>query len=376
MDGLERPSYRNKRTMPHQLAELQQLLSDPTYWQKPSTLIAVGCGIVTMLLVMRMLFNRRRPSLRDGARAATNDNPTGQRVVDAAVNPGDRTGPTSDSGGVFGPLTPALAAQLPESEKERREFGQMLRAAGLYSPTARASVYAYRFLLMVFPLVVAGILAIASPKEQQWKFMVGGAILAATLSIVPRMYVYLRKQSRLAQINAGLADMLDMLSMCVGGGMALPSSLEHVAKNLANHPALAEELLILKKHTEVHSLKFALADFANRIDTPEVRQVATLLARGDSLGVSISGNLLDQADHFRNTRKQMATLQANRTPIFLTFPLLFCFAPAVLILLMSPAFLELGDFFNGSDNPLARNSTLSTQRIADTISELDQGTGR
>lgn len=278
-------------------------------------------------------------------------------------------------GGVFGPLTAPLAAQLPESEKERREFGQMLKAAGLYSPTARASVYAYRFLLMVFPLFVAGILAIAAPKEQQWKFLAGGAFVAMTLSIVPRMYVYLRKQQRQRQISGGLADMLDMLSMCVGGGMALPASLDHVARNLTNHPALAEELQILKKHTEVHSLKFALADFANRIDTPEVRQVASLLARGDSLGVSISGNLLDQADHFRSTRKQMATLQANRTPIFLTFPLLFCFAPSVLILLMSPAFMQLGDFFLGkeSDNPLASNDRLNTQRITRALEELDQG---
>jgi tight adherence protein C len=337
--------------MPEKLAEIQTLLSDPLFWQKPSTLIAVGCGVVAMLLVLRMLF-KKRPA------------------ADSASPAADRNG-----GGVFGSLTPAMAAQLPESEQERREFGQMLKQAGMYSPTARASVYAYRFLLMVFPLVVAGILAIASPQEQQWKFLVGGAIVAATLSIVPRMYVYLRKQGRLREINAGLADMLDMLSMCVGGGMALPSSLDHVAKNLTNHPALAEELLILKKHAEVHSLKFALADFANRIDTPEVRQVSTLLARGDSLGVSISGNLLDQADHFRNTRKQMATLAANRMPIFLTFPLLFCFAPAVLILLMSPAFLQLGDFFMNSDNPLNNNSTLSTERIVNTLGELDQGMG-
>jgi len=339
--------------MPAQFAELQHLLTDPTFWQKPSTLIAVGCGIVCTLLVMRMIFRRR--------------------VAQPAATATEPAASTND-GGVFGPLTPALAAQLPESDKERREFGQMLKQAGMYSPTARASVYAYRFLLMVFPLVVAGILAIASPREQQWKFLVGGAIVAMTLSVVPRMYVYVRRRERLRQINAGLADMLDMLSMCIGGGMALPASLDHVAKNLTNHPALAEELLILKKHTEVHSLKFALADLAARVDTPEVRQVATLLARGDSLGVSISGNLLDQADHFRNTRKQMATLQANRTPIFLTFPLLFCFAPAVLILLMSPAFMQLGDFFLGKDseNPLANNDRINTQRIVNTVRELDQ----
>ena len=62
-------------------------------------------------------------------------------------------------------------------------------------------------------------------------------------------------------------------------------------------------------------------------------------------------------------------------PVFLTFPLLFCFAPAVLIILMSPAFLQLSEFLNpenAADNPLANNETLSTQRIADQIGSLDQ----
>ena len=118
----------------------------------------------------------------------------------------------------------------------------------------------------------------------------------------------------------------------------------------------------------------ALTDWSNRIDTPEVRQVATLLTRGDALGTSLSGSLLDQADHFRIARKQLATLQANRMPVFLTFPLLFCFAPAVLIILMSPAFLQVSEFLNpkNPNNPLAGNDTFSTQRIVRTLNNLDQ----
>ena len=120
---------------------------------------------------------------------------------------------------------------------------------------------------------------------------------------------------------------------------------------------------------EVGSLRMALADWAVRIDTPEVRQVATLLTRGDALGTTLSGSLMDQADHFRTAKKQLATLHANRMPVFLTFPLLFCFAPAVLIVLMTPAFLQLSEFLNpqNADNPLANNETISTQRIADQI---------
>jgi tight adherence protein C len=276
---------------------------------------------------------------------------------------------------VFGPLTEALASQIPESEKERKEFGAMLKQAGMYSRTARASVYAYRFLLMAFPLFCAGLLAISSPQEQTWPIMIGGAIIAAVLSIIPRLYVWYCRRVRLAQINGGLADMLDMLSMCLSGGMSISSSLDHVAKNLGGYPALAEELQILRRQTDVGSLRIALTDFANRIDMPEVRQVASLLSRGDQLGTSMSGSLLEQADHFRTARKQLATLQANRMPVFLSFPLLFCFAPAVLIILMSPSMIQLSDFLNPNnpaDNPLANNQSLGTAALSQSISSLNQ----
>lgn len=335
------------------IAKLQETFSDPTLWSKPATWIAVGCGGLALLLIARLLFRRRKPAM------------TQERTprIDPRAN-----------GGAFGVLTPALAAQIPESEKEKKEFGQMLRQAGMYSPTARASVYAFRFLLMVFPLVVAGILAVAEP-EFTWRYLITGGIAATVLSIIPRLYVWVTKQRRLRMINEGLSDMLDMLSMCIGGGMPLAASLDHVSKNIEpSYPALAEELQIMKKQTEVHSLRMALAEFANRLDTPEVRQVATILSRGDHLGSSISGSLRDQADHFRTTRKQLATLRANRTPVLLTFPLMFCFAPAVLILLMSPAFLQLSDFFNPGSNPLSANDqlTVSTDGIVNTLNDLNQ----
>jgi tight adherence protein C len=323
----------------------------PTWLQQPGAWISFFCGGLVLVVVIRMILKR-------GAAAA----------AQPARDPG--TG-----GGVFGPLTEALAGQIPESEKEHKEFGAMLKQAGMYSRTARASVYAYRFLLMVFPLFCAGLLAVFSPREHTWRIMIGGAIIAAALSIIPRLYVWYCRRVRLAQINGGLADMLDMLSMCLTGGMSISASLDHVSKNLGGYRALAEELQILRRQTDVGSLRIALADFAGRIDTPEVRQVATLLSRGDQLGTSMSGSLLEQADHFRTARKQLATLQANRMPVFLSFPLLFCFAPAVLIILMSPSMIQLSDFLNPrtpAENPLANNQSLGAAALSQSISNLDQ----
>jgi tight adherence protein C len=336
-------------------------LGAPTWAQSPLALFSLVCGLGVLVVVVRMAF-KRKPATIAAAEST--------RTQPARPQRPQREQPT----GVFGPLTDALAKQIPESEKENREFGAMLRQAGLYSPTARASVYAFRFLFMTFPLLVAGILAVSSPPEQTWRIMIGGGIAAMAFSITPRMFVWLRRRSRLREINNGLADMLDMLSMCLGGGMPLSASLDHVARNLTSYPALGEELLIMKRQSEVGSLKMALSDWANRVDTPEVRQVATLLTRGDQLGTQLGGSLLDQADHFRTTRKALATMLANRTPVFLTFPLMFCFAPAVLILLMTPAFMELSEFFHptNGDNPLLNNGTIDTGRIVETLGSLDQ----
>jgi tight adherence protein C len=344
------------------MAELIIIIQDylaragaPDWLLKPSSWLALACGMMVVAVVVRMLLKRSR----DVQPAAPANEPPPREPA---------------SGGIFGTWTEAFAAQIPESEKERREFGAMLKQAGMYSRTARASVYAYRFLLLVFPLVCAGLLAIASPASQTWWIIGVGGAIAAALSIIPRLYVWYRRKIRLTQINSGLADMLDMLSMCLGGGMSISASLDHVAKNLASYPALSEELHIMRRQSDVGSLRIALADWANRIDTPEVRQVATLLTRGDALGTSLSGSLLDQADHFRVAKKQLATLQANRMPVFLTFPLLFCFAPAVLIILMTPAFLQISEFVdpNNPNNPLANNNTISTRRLTDTIGSLDQ----
>src|SRR6476659_4703479 len=160
------------------ITRLQETLSEPDLWSKPATWIAVGCGVLVLMLVVRLIFRRKKPA---EAQAAS-------RRVDPRAN-----------GGAFGALTPALASQIPESEKEKKEFGQMLKQAGMYSPTARASVYAFRFLFMIFPLIVAGILAVAEP-EFTWRHLIAGGICAAVLSIIPRLYVWVVKQRRLRMI--------------------------------------------------------------------------------------------------------------------------------------------------------------------------------
>jgi len=282
--------------------------------------------------------------------------------------------PDTADDGAFGPLTPALAAQLPESEKESQDFRLLLRQAGIYHPAARNTIYALRFLFLVTPLIIAGICVNLADAEWIWPILGVGVLTAAVLSIIPRLYVFFRRKSRIQQIRAGLADTVDMLSMCISGGLNLSESLEHVAGQNRAYPALAEELRILKRQMEVGSLSLALADLNRRIDIPEIRQLSALLSRGTKLGTRLAGTLNEQADQLRKSLRLAATARANKTPVKLVFPIMFCLAPAALIVLTAPALLELRNFFVPAAQQPAnvRGITFGTNNVIDALNDLDQ----
>lgn len=318
----------------------------------------VATGGVFLAAALRLLFVARRR-----ARLARVDDPLDLELEAAA------------SEGVFGGLTPALAAQIPESKKERGDFQKLLRSAGLYSPSAATSIYALRFVLLAVPVLIAAITALLADSEYTFPILIAGGIAAAICSIIPRLYVFFRRRSRVEQIRRGLPDVLDMLSMCVDGGLSMGDSLEQVADRLNGFPALRAELKIVKRQADVGSLQQALADFSARIDAPEVRQLANLLTRSDQLGTQMTGSLHSQADQIRTARKQRATMQANKTPVKLVLPVLFCFAPAAIILMTAPAVLELKEFLAPSNgSAVLGTDSFGTQSIVDTLDELDQTT--
>ena len=274
--------------------------------------------------------------------------------------------------GVFDRLAPALAAQIPESGKERRDFQLLLRQAGLYSPAARTTIYALRFVLLAVPLLVAGVWAVLAEADQTWRILLAGGVTAGALSILPRLYVFFRRRRRLQQIRQGLPDVIDMLGMCSSGGLGLSESLQHVSEQISSYPQLAEELLILKRQAELGSLKQALADFSTRVDLPEVRQWVGLLSRGTQLGTQLAGSLNQQAGHLRVARRQAAMTRANKMPVKLVLPILFCFAPAALILLTAPAVLELHDFLRPSAQTEVSGEGFGTGAVLDALDSLDQ----
>lgn len=269
-----------------------------------------------------------------------------------------------EENGIFGSLTPGLANVIPENEKENREFRQLLRQAGFYSFSARNSIYAARLVLFLLPIFIGMYMGVLFP-DLMLQYTCIGLFVGTGLSIIPRLYVYWVRKKRIEHIRAGIPDTMDMFAMCASGGMTMNESLEHIADQIYEYPELSQELCILRRQIELGSLEQAIKDLMERVNIPEMRQFSYLLLRSSQLGNQSNTALIEQADHLRAMRRHHAMAQANKTPTKLVFPLMFCFAPGALILMLSPSLMTIYDFMssktiqpNAIQNAIEANSPL------------------
>jgi Flp pilus assembly protein TadB len=240
---------------------------------------------------------------------------------------------------LLGPLTPALAAQIPMTAEGKRDLQQELVAAGFYRSTALMEYAAVRLVLVLIPLLGAGVLALMVTPARVPAVLIGGVIAALLGFSLPRLYLLVRSQARARAISRGLPFAVDLLTLCLSAGQNLLHALQWVSRDLRfSHPVLGQELEITHKHALLHSMEQALKQLGDRVRVPEVRDLALILTQSQRLGTDTNAALLDFANHFRVSQRQRAEAQANRTSFWMLFPTLFCLWIGAGLLLVAPVF--------------------------------------
>jgi len=256
---------------------------------------------------------------------------------------------------IFGNLTRALAGTLPTSEANRERLTGFLRSAGHYHRPALTEYLALRNILVVgWLLLIIAVMVVATEPGDSWMLplVAVAGIGAVILFSIPRLVLETAAKGRLHRIEEGLPDALDMITMCMAGGMPLQMALGRVSGELkATHPDLAFEMKVVGRQTEAGSLAKALRQFANRIDTPQVQSLAAIIGQTDMQGASVAGAFEDFADDVREARRQRADEQGNKTALKMLFPLVFCLAPPVYMLLLAPAVIEMKEFISRESAP-------------------------
>ncbi len=225
------------------------------------------------------------------------------------------------------------------------KLGQRLEAAGSPASWDVERVLAIKVLGGVLGLLLGLIVLFvlgASP-------LVG---LGATFGLVlvgffaADLVIYQVAYNRREQVRKDLPDALDLLTITVEAGLAFDAALTQVARNTEG--PLAEEFgRVLQEMQIGQSRGQALSAVSDRVDIPELKSFVTAVVQADKLGIPIATVLRIQAKEMRTKRSQRAEEAAQKVPVKILFPLIFCILPALFVVVLGPAAITIFTSFRG-----------------------------
>jgi tight adherence protein C len=170
-----------------------------------------------------------------------------------------------------------------------------------------------------------------------------GGIAGVIGFYLPTIWLYMKGESRKSQIQNALPDALDLLVVCMEAGLGLNAGLERVGQEVSiASPALSDELLLSNQEIRTGLARSdALRRFARRTGVDDVYGLTAMLIQADKLGTSIAQSLRAHAESMRTKRRQRAEQAARKAGIKLAFPLVFMIFPALLIVILGPAVIQL-----------------------------------
>jgi len=247
-------------------------------------------------------------------------------------------------------VTEILAQMGQRIETPRRTWPstrQRLKLAGYRQPSAVSIFLGARVAaagLMYFYFVMMGLALGGTGSLAIFVGIWGGGIGW----IVPGFLLSSRIARRQKDIQKVLPDAVDLLVICVEAGLALNQAFQRVAAEMRH----ASELLtmeISQMNLEIRAgtpREQALMALADRTGVDDLRALSTMLVQTERFGTSIAASLRIHADTMRTKRQQKAEEAAAKTTIKMVFPLAICIFPALFVVILGPAMIEIFTTFS------------------------------
>ena len=232
---------------------------------------------------------------------------------------------------------PEMAPRETQRNKGPATFRDRVVRAGLYSKSSAATVYLVRIMMTIAAFAIVYFITLWLVPIVELQFL-AAAFAGIAAYITPSFWLDYRLKTRQMNIRRALPDALDLVTVCMRGGLSLPGALARVSRELSTaHPMLAAELGIVEREIQMgRTAGAAMRHFAQRLDLEELRSLSSVVWQTERFGGSIVGALATYASSMRVKRKQHAEEMAQKAAVKLLFPTLLCIFPGIFVVVLGP----------------------------------------
>lgn len=195
--------------------------------------------------------------------------------------------------------------------------------------------------------VVGGLFALTRfAGDPSFGSLLFGVVVLALLYFAPDVLLRGRGAERQKRIQKELPDVLDQVTISVEAGLGFEAALAQAARS--GKGPLSEELGRLLQDIQIGvSRGEALEALVHRTEAADLRHFVLAVRQAERYGIPIAQVLRVQSREMRDKRRQRAEEQAMKIPVKVVFPVVFCIFPALFVVILGPAMIQLWENFVG-----------------------------
>ncbi|HET8523471.1 MAG TPA: type II secretion system F family protein [Thermomicrobiales bacterium] len=291
-------------------------------------------------LVFGLVFLAIVAVMRRSQRTVTRLNRHEIAAVNPVAGPAQRVGPSILANPRRAGSVGALAAKLSPDEA-RSKSAQLLLQAGSPMPLGTFLLLRAVFTFVLMPL---GVIYMYQQNGISVTGIGGMAFILFAFPKLPMIYIRGKARKRAKEVERAMPDALDLLVVCVEGGLSLDGGIQQVA-NRTEGLLGTEFRRLLGEMSSGMARRDALRSLASRSMSQSLGALCNTIIQADKMGVSIGASLRTLAETLRTKRRQEAETQARKAPIKMLPFIIFFMLPAMFVVILGPTVIAVMEMF-------------------------------